>query len=111
MVIIVVSRLYGATRENQTKRRGGVMAACGSVVQWRYGNMDCQFFKGGKIPGLGIKDPKTTCKPRTSTICFMKFFIKPRSFRGFIFSLMLLPPIKMSQNELELFLSPLHFFK
>ena len=80
MVIIVVSRSDRADRENQTKRHGGVMAACGSVVQWRYGNMDCQFFKGEKIPGLGIKDPKTTCKPRTSTICFMKFFIKPWYF-------------------------------
>ena len=41
MVIIVVSRLDGATRENQTKRRGGVTASrrvvarCnGAIVIW-----------------------------------------------------------------------------
>ena len=90
MVIIVVSRLNGATRENQTKRRGG------SVVQWRYGNMDCQFFKGGKIPGLGIKDPKTTCKPRTSTICFMKFFYQTKEFSWFYF---LADVVTTNQNE------------
>ena len=98
-------------------KQSGAVASWRRVVAWCNGGMVIwivNFSREGKIlkiPGLGIKDPKTTCKPRTSTICFMKFFIKPRSFCGFIFSLMSLPPIKMSQNELELFLSPGHFLK